>query len=136
MRIPAARRFQASLGPSAHLLAVATQFLNDLGISKIFDHVINLTDLIIEFVNDHSSFELNSPVENIDNRSGIINCKCPQAEDIVMKLRKPKKRKFRKSEKPIAISVREGGIRISPHCYNTEEEILTCMETIYDLSKQ
>ena len=133
---PSARRFQASLGPNAHLLAVAVQFLNDLKISKIFDHITNLTDLIIDFVNDHSSLELNSPVDNLDNRSGIINFKCPRAEEIVYKLRILKNHPFRKTDKPIAVSFREGGIRLSPHCYNTEEEIITCLETIYGLSKQ
>jgi selenocysteine lyase/cysteine desulfurase len=124
---PAVRRFQASLGPNTHLLSVAAQFLYELGVSNIFNHIINLIDLIIEFIDDHPSFELCSPVANISNRSGIINFKCPNALKIVKKLRT--------LEKPIAVSFREGGIRISPHCYNTGEEILTCLDTIYSLSK-
>jgi selenocysteine lyase/cysteine desulfurase len=125
---PAARRFQASLSPGAHLLSVAVNFLLDIDIQKIFKHVIKLTDIIIQFVEDQQSFELNSPVDRLQCRSGIINFKCPNSKDVVIKLRKLRK--------PIAVSHREGGIRISPHCYNTEEEIQTCMETIAKLSHQ
>ena len=123
---PSAKRFQASLGPNAYLLAVAANFLIDIGIDNIFNHLLKLTDIIIDFVQEKPNFELKSPVENIKNRSGIINFTCPNAEEIVTRLRK--------LEKPIAVSFRENGIRISPHCYNTEEEVQTCLETIAQLS--
>ncbi|MHA1993864.1 MAG: aminotransferase class V-fold PLP-dependent enzyme [Candidatus Hodarchaeales archaeon] len=125
---PAAKRFQASLGPNATLLAVAVKFLLDIGIDNIFKHLLNLTDIIIEFIQNTPNFELNSPVNDIKNRSGIINFKCPHAEEIVTRLRK--------LDKPIAVSYREKGIRVSPHCYNTEEEVKTCLETISQLSSQ
>lgn len=124
---PAMRRFQASLGPSAYLIAVAAEFLTNIGIENIFDHILKLNDLIIEFVNEKQSFDLKSPVDSLSTRSGIINFACPNAEAVVTKLRK--------LEYPIAVSYREGGIRISPHCYNIESEIQTCMETIVRLSK-
>ena len=123
---PAVKRFQASLG-SGYLLAVAAEFLTNIGIEKIFDHVISLNDLIIEFVNERPSFEQKSPLDNLSTRSGIINFSCSNAEAIVTKLRK--------LEHPIAVSYREGGIRISPHCYNIKSEIQTCLETIDELSK-
>jgi selenocysteine lyase/cysteine desulfurase len=124
---PAVKRFQASLGPASYLIATAAEFLTNVGIEKIFKHIIFLNDLIIKFVNDRPSFELNSPVASLSTRSGIINFSCPNAEVIVTKLRK--------LEKPIAVSYREGGIRISPHCYNIKSEIQKCLETIDELSK-
>ncbi len=124
---PAVKRFQASLGPASYLIATAAEFLTNVGIEKIFKHIIFLNDLIIKFVNDRPSFELNSPVDSLSTRSGIINFSCPNAEVIVTKLRK--------LEKPIAVSYREGGIRISPHCYNIKSEIQKCLETIDELSK-
>jgi cysteine desulfurase/selenocysteine lyase len=124
---PSVKRFQASLGPTAYLIAVAAEYLTNIGIEVIFKHVIKLNDLIIEFVKDKPSFELKSPVNSLSTRSGIINFTCPKAEEIVTKLRKLKR--------PIAVSYREGGIRVSPHCYNTENEILTCMGIIDDLSE-
>jgi len=125
---PAVKRFQASLGPASYLIATAAEFLTNVGIEKIFKHIIFLNDLIIKFVNDRPSFELNSPVDSLSTRSGIINFSCPNAEVIVTKLRK--------LEKPIAVSYREGGIRISPHCYNIKSEIQKCLETIDELSKK
>ncbi len=124
---PAARRFQASLGPNAMLLATAVKFLTDIGIERIFSHIINLTDIIIDFVQDTSSLELISPINKMINRSGIISFKCEGAEKVVKRLRK--------QETPIAVSYREGGIRISPHCYNTHDEILKCMETAHQINK-
>jgi selenocysteine lyase/cysteine desulfurase len=123
---PSAKRFQASLGPSSYLLAVAADFLLDIGIDKIFKHLLNLTDMIIDFVNDNSNFIMNSPVDEVKHRSGIVNFSCPNAEAIVTRLRK--------LDKPIAVSYREKGIRVSPHCYNTEEEVQTALEAIKRLS--
>jgi selenocysteine lyase/cysteine desulfurase len=70
---PAVKRFQASLGPASYLIATAAEFLTNVGIEKIFKHIIFLNDLIIKFVNDRPSFELNSPVASLSTRSGIIN---------------------------------------------------------------
>ena len=124
---PAVKRFQASLGPNALLLSTAVKFLTNIGIERIFSHLINLTDIIIEFVQDHESLELLSPIERIENRSGIVSFKCNGAIEVVKRLRMLKK--------PIAVSYREGGVRISPHCYNTKEEILKCMETVFEIHK-
>lgn len=121
-----AKRFQASLGPHTFLLARAVKFLDDLGIKNIFAQIMKLTDQIIEFVENESNFHLQTPVERKQQRSGIVNFSCPNGEKIV--------EKTRKLPFPIAISYREGGLRISPHCYNQEEEIQTCMDTIKSLS--
>jgi len=122
-----AKRFQASLGPNALLLAETVKFLDNIGIMNIYSHIIKLTDLIIEFIEDTPGFELQSPIDDIKNRSGIINFTCPKSKEIVVKLRK--------LPKQIAVSHREGGIRLSPHCYNTIEEIQEALETIKTLSR-
>jgi selenocysteine lyase/cysteine desulfurase len=121
-----ANRFQASIGYHAILIAKAIEFLDNLGIKNIFHQIMELTELIIEHVQDESSFCLQTPIDNYNQRSGIVNFTCPDGKKIVDKLRK--------LPFPIVISYREGGIRISPHCYNTEEEINTCLETIKTLS--
>ena len=120
-----AKRFQASLGPHTILLAKAIEFLDNIGIENIFTQIMRLTDLIIEFVEEESSYQMNTPNEHKEQRSGIINFSCPNGEKIVNQLRK--------LPKPIAISYREGGLRLSPHCYNSEGEIQTCLETIKSL---
>ncbi|MHA1214344.1 MAG: aminotransferase class V-fold PLP-dependent enzyme [Candidatus Hodarchaeales archaeon] len=123
---PGAKRFQASLGPNAMLLAEAVKFLDKIGISNIYNHIMNLTTQIIEFVEETKNFQLQSPIEDIKYRSGIINFKCPRSKEIVMELRN--------LPKQIAVSYREGGIRLSPHCYNTNEEIQKSLEQIKSLS--
>ncbi len=122
------QRFQASLGLHGILIAKAVQFLDDLGIDKIFSHIMKLTDIIIEFVQAESHFQLQTPIENQKQRSGIVNFSSPKGDKIVAQLRN--------LPIPIAISYREGGLRLSPHCYNTEEEIQTCLETIKSLSSK
>jgi selenocysteine lyase/cysteine desulfurase len=117
-----AQRFQASLGPNALLIAKAIEFLDTIGINNIFNHILKLTDLIIDYVQDEKSFNLKTPMEDLSQRSGIINFTCPNGEKIVDKLRK--------LPLPIAISYREGGLRLSPHCYNTEDDIQRCLEKI------
>ncbi|MFX1516263.1 MAG: aminotransferase class V-fold PLP-dependent enzyme [Promethearchaeota archaeon] len=121
---PGAKRFQASLGPHTILLAKAIEFLDNLGIENIFAQIMRLTDLIIEIIEERN-YHLNTPTENKEQRSGIINFSCPNGDKIVAQLRK--------LAKPIAISYREGGLRLSPHCYNTEDEIQTCLDTIKSL---
>ena len=123
---PGAKRFQASLGPNALLIAKAIEFLDTIGINNIFNHIMKLTDQIIEYVQDEKSFNLKSPIEDINQRSGIVNFACPNSEKIVEKLRK--------LPIPIAISFREGGLRLSPHCYNTEDDIQTGLEKIKAMS--
>ncbi|MFX0016094.1 MAG: aminotransferase class V-fold PLP-dependent enzyme [Promethearchaeota archaeon] len=123
-----AKRFQASLGPHTHLIARAVKYLNDLGIDKIYQQIMKLTDLIIEIVRNEKIFQLNTPIETKEQRSGIVSFSCPNGEKIVSQLRK--------LSFPIAVSYREGGIRLSPHCYNTIEEIQLCLETIKALSSK
>lgn len=126
--IPAsgAKRFQSSLGPNAVLVAKAVEFLEKIGIKLIFKRILSLTNLIIEYIEDDKKLTLKTPNENYKERSGIVNFSCPSDEDMVLKLRK--------ISTPIAIAYREGGLRVSPHFYNTEDEIICCMESIKSFS--
>ncbi|UCE13362.1 MAG: aminotransferase class V-fold PLP-dependent enzyme [Candidatus Heimdallarchaeota archaeon] len=125
---PGAKRFQASLGPHTLLIAKAVEFINNLGIMNIYSHIMSLTDQIIEYVQENSNFKLQTPMEDEHQRSGIVNFTCPNGEEVVNRLRK--------LPYPIVTSFREGGIRISPHCYNTEEEIQTFLDQVKTLSSQ
>ncbi len=122
-----AKRFQASLGPHSNLMGKAVEYLLSVGKMNIFKRILNLTDLLIDLVEDEPKFNLKSPIDNISQRSGIINFTCPNAEEIVAKLRT--------LPQPIAVSFREGGIRVSPHFYNTESEIETAFYKIKDFTK-
>jgi selenocysteine lyase/cysteine desulfurase len=56
--------------------------------------------------------QLQTPEEE-QYRSGIVNFKIDKAQDVAQKL----------GNSGIVISARSHGIRVSPHFYNTEEEI-------------
>ncbi|MFX0171429.1 MAG: aminotransferase class V-fold PLP-dependent enzyme [Candidatus Hodarchaeota archaeon] len=123
-----AKRFQASLDSNPQLITKAVEFLDNIGINNIFRHIMKLTDLAIELVQNESSFHLKTPIEDTKCRSGIINFSCQSGDEIVNKLRK--------LPTPIVISYREGGLRLSPHCYNSEEEIEITLRTIKSLNKK
>lgn len=91
--------------------AEAIKMLLDFGIQNIENRVIKLTDRLIELAKA-LGFELQTPEEK-PYRSGIVNIKTDKAQQITEKLR----------EKGIVVSARAHGIRVSPHFYNTEEEI-------------
>jgi len=108
-----AARFEVGC-PSIYSLigAIASlQLLLDVGISNIEKCVLALTSRLIEAVKERR-LKLQTPEEQ-EYRSGIVN----------FLIDKPKRRVKRLSRKGIIVSARAHGIRVSPHFYNTEEEI-------------
>ncbi len=103
--------------------AEAIKMLLGFGISNIEQRVLKLTDRLIDLAKA-SGFMLQTPDEK-PHRSGIVNIRTDKAQQIVKKL----------GEKGIVVSARARGIRISPHFYNTEEEIETLFEEIVRLEK-
>lgn len=91
--------------------AEALKMLLDIGIEKIERRILNLTDHLIEAVKD-LKLELQTP-EDPEYRSGIVNFKIDKPQEVAGKLK----------NKRIVVSARAHGIRVSPHFYNTEEEI-------------
>jgi selenocysteine lyase/cysteine desulfurase len=89
----------------------ALKMLLNFGLENVERRIINLTDHLIESV---KSLELElQTLEERQFRSGIVN----------FKVDKPQETTRRFAEKGIIVSVRAHGIRVSPHFYNTEEEI-------------
>jgi len=108
-----ASRFEIGC-PSIHSLIGATaavHLLLDVGISNIEKRVLALTSRLIEAVKERG-LKLQTPEES-ECRSGIVNFLIDKPERRVKELRK----------KGIIVSARANGIRVSPHFYNTEEEI-------------
>ena len=108
-----ASRFEVG-SPSFISLAGATEALKMLlkiGIENIERRILKLTDHLIEAVKD-LGLRLQTP-EEPQYRSGIVNFKIDKPQKVVEKL----------NSKGIIVSARDHGIRVSPHFYNTEEEI-------------
>jgi selenocysteine lyase/cysteine desulfurase len=101
--------------------AEAMKMLLNCGTENIKRIIIKLTDRLIDSVKD-LGLELQTP-EQRQCRSGIVN----------FKIGKPQKVTDRLNKKGIVVSARANGIRVSPHFYNTEEEIDKLIEEIKKL---
>jgi selenocysteine lyase/cysteine desulfurase len=94
------------------------KMLLNMGIENVERRILKLTDHLIESVKD-LGFELQTPEEK-QYRSGIVNFKTNKPQELAKRLR----------EKGIIVSSRTHGLRVSPHFYNTEEEVDKLMEEI------
>jgi len=101
----------------------ALKLLLSIGIDTIQSRIIKLTDYLIENIKN-MDLKLQTPEEK-QYRSGIVNFKINRAQEITRKL----------AEKGIVVSARAHGIRVSPHFYNTEEEIDKLVEEIRKILK-
>lgn len=108
-----ARRFEVGSyphGPVRHFYW-SLQLIHKAGLPKIEKYNRALLDLLVEYLND-SPYHLRSSMEP-QNRSSILSFSHPKAPELFRELTR---RKFR-------VSLREGGIRVSPNFYNTPAEI-------------
>ncbi len=121
--LPDARRFELgtpNIVGQVGLLA-AVRFLMEIGISVIERWTLHLTDLLIEDL-QRRGYKIAS---NLDprHRSAIVSFSVPGDVDEA----------YRKLvDARIVVSRREQYIRVSPHCYNTADEIAHLGQTLGD----
>ena len=112
-----ALRFTASLYHQCLALTPAIKLINDYGITNIEHRILQLTDYLVEQFSRHlPSIQLSSVRTTKQNKSGIVLYTFP---DTI----KPSKLVKKLAEQKIIVALRAGGLRFSPHCYNTEQEI-------------
>lgn len=100
-------------------LGAAIDLLTELGIDRIQARVIELGDLIIREA-EKRDFQVRTP-KSKEERGGIIS---------ILGNLDPIKVKDKLKEEGILVNVRGGAIRVSPHFYNTEYEILRLFNAI------
>ncbi|MCG3222584.1 MAG: aminotransferase class V-fold PLP-dependent enzyme, partial [Candidatus Heimdallarchaeota archaeon] len=113
------------INPGEFLYWIASegmQIILDYGIDKVQDRIFKLTDYLIEELIRLKGTKIVSPLTK-ETRSGIINLRVENNIEIVKKLK----------AKKILTSSRFGGIRISPHFYNTKDDIDTFVSTFASL---
>jgi selenocysteine lyase/cysteine desulfurase len=98
--------------------AEALKMLLNFGIKNIEERILKLTEYAIEAIKN-LALELLTPEEK-KYRSGIVLFKIHKPQELVTKLR----------QKGIVVSARAHGIRVSPHFYNTEDEIERLIEEV------
>jgi len=96
----------------------ALKMLLGAGIPNVERRILKLTDHLIESVKN-LGLKLQTPEEK-PYRSGIVNFRIDNPEKVAEEL----------NRKGIIVSPRANGIRVSPHFYNTEEEIDELMQEI------
>ncbi|MFH1625008.1 MAG: aminotransferase class V-fold PLP-dependent enzyme [Pseudomonadota bacterium] len=111
---PTARRYEPGSFNllSISILASSLELTLQTGIEKIYERVIGLIDHLLRLLDP--SWKVISPLAE-GERSGILTFTIPgvNPRDLSRKL----------LEKKVVVSARGGGIRVSPHFYNTHEEL-------------
>jgi selenocysteine lyase/cysteine desulfurase len=86
--------------------------LLELGPARVAAHVESLVSRIIAWAAEHPEVELVTPAEPA-RRAGIVSLRLPDPPAAAARLREAK----------VAFSLREGSIRLSPHCYTNDDDI-------------
>ena len=109
-----ARRFEVITLPFQDFAgyAASLELLHELGPSVVAAHVSGLADRIVRWADARSDVSLVTP-RDAARRAGIVS----------LAPRDPAAASARLTRAGISHSLREGAIRVSPHCYNTAAEV-------------
>ena len=109
-----ASRFELGSPHFSNILSLKAglKYISKIGIAKVEKRILTLTKYLIKEL-QKLKLVIISPIEEEKNRSGIVVFKARRANELVKKLEK----------EHIIVSARGGGIRISPHFYNNEQDI-------------
>jgi selenocysteine lyase/cysteine desulfurase len=107
---------------SAIALARAIEYLQKVGIERIFKHNIALADLLIEGLKELGG-DVSPYLSGL--RSSTVNVQFPGHDQnrIAAGL----------NAAGVIVSHRMGGVRISPHLYNTKDDIYQALSVLKDL---
>lgn len=105
-----AKRYQQSLNPQLKAYNTSIKILLEWGVKNINNHVNSLIDYFVSNLPDKYTVASD---RSLEHRSCIIKLDFEDAEKKVDQLKQEK----------VFVSYRDGGIRVSPHFYNTWEDI-------------
>jgi selenocysteine lyase/cysteine desulfurase len=114
-----ARRFEVITLPYQDFAGfnASLELLLELGPDAVERHIASLVDLAVEWATSRNDVRLVTPAEGA-RRAGIV-AMVPRGD-----VRAASERMTRAK---ISHSLREGSIRLAPHCYNTVEEVRTAL---------
>jgi cysteine desulfurase / selenocysteine lyase len=109
-----ARRFEQITLPYQDFagFVASLELLHELGPDAIARYVSGLADMVVAWAVERRDVELVTPHAR-ERRAGIVALKPREPERVSRRLR----------DANVTHALREGAIRLSPHCYNTREEI-------------
>ena len=88
------------------------ELLQSVGIHIVSHRILALLDRLLDGIKRNAGIQVRSCLKEA-SRSGIVNLACKDADSVAKRL----------LERGVVVSVRSGGLRISPHFYNTESGI-------------
>ena len=123
---PNALKFEEGSLPILNILALGAslKLLNKIGINNVRKEIQRLGDLVIKLATE-SGFQLNSPLNRESRGGAVVFSGDFDPDEIKEKL----------GEKNIMVKTRGGGLRVAPHIYNTDEEVITLFNEIDELLK-
>jgi selenocysteine lyase/cysteine desulfurase len=109
-----ARRYEAGQlnFPGFAGMKQSIELIQSVGTDHIWQRTLALQDRLLNSVREKAAVEVKSHLDPA-SRSGILNLACKDPDSVAKRL----------LERGIVVSVRSDGLRISPHFYNSEEEI-------------
>ena len=118
-----ARRFESGTPPNPNLYAglAGLELVQSVGTEAIAAHLLELTDTLKQGARERG-FCVATP----DDHGALVALKSPDVETLVGKL----------AEKGVIVSSRDSNLRVSPHFYNTLEDVdylLDCLAVHVDL---
>ncbi len=125
---PTARRYENGMLNSAGIIGLGASLdvLFDVGIESIREHILDLTDHLIAQL-DERDITYITPSDRSE-RSGIVSFKPVDTEALVQVM----------TERKVHTAVRGECVRVSPHFYNTIEEIdilVNCIDECMKVEK-
>lgn len=106
----------------------ALKLLNEIGIRNIETRILDLTGRILSEFTHWDDLKILTPFEP-EHRAGIVTIDLPEMVDpdgLIENL----------SKENIVVAVRNGMLRLSPHFYNTEQEVDHSVSVISDLLRR
>jgi selenocysteine lyase/cysteine desulfurase len=122
---PTARRFESGTPPVPAIYAAIAgiELMREIGIEETQAHVRGLHELLLDGL-DGLGVEVVTP-RAADQRGALLCVASTDAEQLVAAL----------ARRGIVTSSRDGNLRISPHCYNTAEDIGAVLEALDEHSE-
>jgi selenocysteine lyase/cysteine desulfurase len=101
--------------------AAGMKIVKDIGIERIFNQDMKITQLIIEEA-DKRGMEVQTP-RDPDSRGSIVNVKVENAANVVQTLQ----------NEGYVLDMRSHGLRIAPHFYNNSQDVYKLFERVSQL---
>jgi len=116
-----ARKFEFITLPFQDMAAMnaSLELFHDLGPANVSQHILSLADQIAEWALQRDDVELVTPA-SAGRRGGIVSVRPKDARAASERL----------NAANVSHSLREGAIRLSPHCYTTRDEIRAALSII------